>query len=311
MFDAQKIPQEMKNADRWIIWEIKLNPEKDKHDKKVPYRLTKPYGEINAEDPNNWLSFHDAYHLWTNYGHHDRFPGLGFVLGNGWACLDIDNLTAAQVQQVRAKHTTPAILKSTYCEVSQSGKGLHYFFHANEQSKLPKRHDNKEMYSNKRFIAMTGDCVTVSTIKHLTDPEYLKLHHEMIGERSQVVKTRVNIKAPNQLSAEDNKRFRDAANALYLTIKQNSLSAYDQDNLRALIHGYADHDDRSQRDERVCCTLAYWQASPQLIDWMIRHSALYRPKWNEYRGKQTYGEMTISGAIAAKQPEPTYKFNFQ
>lgn len=68
------------------------------------------------------------------------------------------------------------------------------------------------------------------------------------------------------------------------------------------ISGYKSH---SEADLALCQILAFWSGNnPDQIDRLFRQSGLYRHKWDENRGSQTYGEKTIVKAI--KRTTETY-----
>jgi putative DNA primase/helicase len=53
----------------------------------------------------------------------------------------------------------------------------------------------------------------------------------------------------------------------------------------------------SEADLALCSHLAYWTGGDAArIDSLFRRSGLYRNKWDERRGDQTYGERTIGKA---------------
>lgn len=57
--------------------------------------------------------------------------------------------------------------------------------------------------------------------------------------------------------------------------------------------------DDSSADLALCNDLAFWcHKDPQLMDACFRLTGLIRPKWDERRGTNTYGERTIAKAIA-------------
>jgi primase-polymerase (primpol)-like protein len=59
--------------------------------------------------------------------------------------------------------------------------------------------------------------------------------------------------------------------------------------------GYESH---SESDMGFCSMLAFWTGcDPHRIDAIFRESGLMREKWEEDRGTQTYGEITISKAL--------------
>lgn len=55
---------------------------------------------------------------------------------------------------------------------------------------------------------------------------------------------------------------------------------------------------QSEADLVIHNSLAFWTGkNPEQMDRLFRESGLFRPKWDERRGAQTYGEMTIEKAI--------------
>lgn len=56
--------------------------------------------------------------------------------------------------------------------------------------------------------------------------------------------------------------------------------------------------DDSSADLGLCNILAFWTGKDAAqMDAIFRQSGRMRPKWDERRGAQTYGEMTITKAI--------------
>lgn len=47
----------------------------------------------------------------------------------------------------------------------------------------------------------------------------------------------------------------------------------------------------------LCGAIVYYTSNPNQIDEVFRRSGLFRPKWDEMRGGQTYGERTIRFAL--------------
>jgi primase-polymerase (primpol)-like protein len=121
-------------ADRWV-----------RHSNKRP--VTVDGGQASSTDPATWSSYRAAVR--SNAG-----DGLGFVLGAGFACLDIDHcLWDDGTPDARAA----AILEQVgdaYVEISPSGDGLHVWGRAPE---LPgRRTPGFEVYSAGRYMTVTG-----------------------------------------------------------------------------------------------------------------------------------------------------------
>ena len=103
----------------------------------------------------------------TNAGTWSTFPeaaassvgaGLGFVLGDGVGCIDLDHCITDGVVADWASSILDRC-PPTFIEVSQSGEGLHIFGLLPEgPGRNIRRGDSAvEFYSVGRYIAMTGD----------------------------------------------------------------------------------------------------------------------------------------------------------
>lgn len=78
------------------------------------------------------------------------------------------------------------------------------------------------------------------------------------------------------------------------------LGGVNADEIERLLQGdtSAYGNDDSRADQALCNHLAFWTAkNRQQMDSIFRTSKLMRPKWDEKRGAQTYGEITIDKAI--------------
>lgn len=59
-----------------------------------------------------------------------------------------------------------------------------------------------------------------------------------------------------------------------------------------------DYESQSEADLALCSTLAFWcRKDADQMNRIFRQSKLYRPKWDEKHGQQTYGQMTLQRAI--------------
>ena len=100
-----------------------------------------------STDARTWTS-------WETAKRSTAGDGLGFVLGAGFACVDIDHcLDEAGRPDGRARKLLARIGEG-YVEVSPSGTGLHVWGRAPEQP--GRRFPTFEVYSVGRFITVTG-----------------------------------------------------------------------------------------------------------------------------------------------------------
>jgi len=82
--------------------------------------------------------------------------GVGFVLGGGIGCIDLDHcLIDGELAPWAADIV--AANPGTYVEISRSGEGLHLFGHLEERpGRLVRDGRSIEVYSTGRYIALTG-----------------------------------------------------------------------------------------------------------------------------------------------------------
>lgn len=83
--------------------------------------------------------------------------GLGFALGNGFACIDLDHCMDASHRLLPwAKMILAPVEGKTYVEVSPSGDGLHIWGTCEERKGVRTRDlMNAEAYSQGRYMTVT------------------------------------------------------------------------------------------------------------------------------------------------------------
>ncbi len=126
--ERDKIPALLKTIDRWVIWRAGPVKNNGKFDK-VPCSPAIG-GNINGQDPKNWLTYQDALAA------HDqgKGDGIGIVLSSGHkvtvdgieyylVALDFD----ACAKEIANNKELWLHLGKPYCEVSPSGTGLRMF----------------------------------------------------------------------------------------------------------------------------------------------------------------------------------------
>lgn len=133
------LPAELTSRARWVLW----------RDGKVPYCAAKPQRRASCTKPDTWASFEAARAAYVP----GRDRGLGFVLGDGIACIDIDHC-----RDERAEFLLETI-GCGYVEVSPSGDGLHGW--TLSDATLPRCKGvldgmNVEVYTADRYMTVTG-----------------------------------------------------------------------------------------------------------------------------------------------------------
>lgn len=152
MTTLEKIPAEMRDAVRWVVWRYeKRGGEKPT---KIPYT---PRGQkASSTNPSTWSSFADV----TNARGYD---GIGFVLGRdddrNWMGIDLDNVLkdGEWLDREAERITTVA---GSYTERSPSKKGVHIIGWGEKKGnrcRKPLSAGEIEVYDAGRYFTITGD----------------------------------------------------------------------------------------------------------------------------------------------------------
>lgn len=258
----ENIPQELKELKQWVCWAGDKLPKN-------------PYTGRNAQsnNPSTWSDYDTAVKAVDKF----LFDGIGFMFGNGYFGVDLDNSTPELNKEF-------ATTLQSYTEYSKSGKGIHIIC----KGELPegrRRKDNIEMYDTGRYFIMTGNRIGKWNIQDCT--ETIKpLHQKYLdNEEKKPVSKNVNIKKIDLYDEEILLKARESRNG---TIFQLLYSG----NWEGL------HDSQSSADLALANMLAFWTGKDKdQMDRIFRSSQLMRDKWDAYRGEHTYGDMTLETAI--------------
>lgn len=132
---ATALPSELRSRARWLLWSTR----------KVPLQVD---GELaSSTDPATW----------TTYARVRRQPRIGFALGDGIGCIDLDHCLVDGVPTAAARAFLDR-MPATYVEISPSGTGLHVW------GRIPEGRGTRrvvgglsvETYSTGRYITVTG-----------------------------------------------------------------------------------------------------------------------------------------------------------
>lgn len=172
-----RIPETMKQEKRWICW----------GGDKVPISVRgnqsgQHYG-IDVKNPQNWGSYNEAVasigaesYVARNEEYY-HIVGIGFIVGDGWACFDFDGGTNHGGKEDVPESVVHDVLNTlgTYAEISLSGCGYHAFCKTTfvigrdePESNHPHRDPEGnpvtnsyevEFFTRRKFIAITGNIV--------------------------------------------------------------------------------------------------------------------------------------------------------
>jgi len=271
------VPESMRAEARWLIWRSEA---RDGRPTKVPYRSNRPSQRASATDPVTWGTFDAALATYKDL----RTDGIGFVLGDGFVGIDLDHSVIGGVVNDVGRAALDAL--GTYAELSPSGTGLHIL----ARGVLPtgaRRRGSVEAYDSGRYFTVTGHRLPDAPPDVADCTRALAAWHAVVfGEND----NGGNGHLPHLTVAINDDavlidRARRAANgAKFDTLWAGDWTAYPS---------------QSEADGALCTILAFWtDRDPARIDRLFRRSGLMRPKWDEQRGAQTYGERTIAKAMA-------------
>ncbi|KGE04366.1 AAA family ATPase [Pseudohaliea rubra] len=153
----ENIPLILQRINRWVVWKALTFKPCGKFDK-VPVN-TYNGRKINSLDPDNWLSFEEAYEAYAK----NLCDGIGLVLSGDPVTTDEHgrplHLVGVDLDQIdRNMSEAKAIRDSigSYSELSPSLKGARVFALTREHIRGGNAGDGRELYGSKRFLTVTG-----------------------------------------------------------------------------------------------------------------------------------------------------------
>lgn len=293
LIDWESIPSELKILPQWVVWRLE---QRDGKPTKVPYNPTNPKQKAKADVPDTWGNFEKAVQVSKS----DDFNGVGYEFSKScpYMGVDLDHCRNPVTGEIEAWAWEIILKLNSYTEVSPSGEGVHILL----KGKLPpggRRKGKLEMYDSGRYFTMTGHHLegTPTTIEP-RQAELEALHAETFGKASGG-----ESQQGNGQSTESGKRTKSqlSDDELIDKILKSKVGNKFADLMRGDIHylrqryGYASG---SETDLALMFILAFWTGKDaEQMDRIFRRFGLMRPKWDEYRGDGTYGELTIGKAI--------------
>jgi putative DNA primase/helicase len=272
--DSAGVPELLKKKKAWVNWRA---DEREGRLTKVPYTPTG--GRASTTNPATWSSF-DAVMSANSYS------GIGIVLIDDLVGIDLDKCLDEQgvlepwAQQVVAK------FPGSYIERSPSGRGLHILCLGAPKNNGKGGPENRlELYSkaSPRYFTVTGSVYQFGTIVQCQD----------------ALDAVVDDFIPVRVRNEPARSLQDAAS---LQVELDDCAIIEMGcrlnkGFAKLWSGEDVYGDNSSNDMALCNHLCFWlERDPVRIDAAFRLSGLMRAKWDEPRGQQTYGELTIDKA---------------
>lgn len=264
--DVDAMPYALRREDRWVLWRYDWD---GKRWTKRPYQVDGGLARSNYWF--HWTSFEKARQVYRTTG---SFDGIGFVLGDGWAGIDLDKC----VTDYNPETTTEAAgrcffaLHDIYCywEISPSGTGYKAIGRSarvggeiNFSTDPPK----VTVWQRPRFFAMTG---YYRSAVGSPEADLTPIIDAWFPAPVNLSSTREGYSLAAE-SSDDDLLIAAVANGTngndFLSLWRGETDAYGKDHSRA--------------DQALVNHLAFWcNYDMERVDRLFRQSGLYRPKWD-------------------------------
>jgi hypothetical protein len=293
------VPAVLKTLRRWVSWKWHR-----RRNSKGRWRWTKPpvnprTGRLaSPTNPATWGTFDEAMAYLE--AHPDKVDGVGFVLGDGWAGVDLDDS-----RNVTTGELTPGarrILRDldSYAEVSPSETGTKALL----RGRVPEGpHQGEawgtrvEMYSAGRYFCVTGRPVDGCPPSVEDRQAQLEALQRRVVEEAGQERERGQARHRNRRAQPAAGRAVDLDDEALLAKARAAANGelfrrlYD----RGDASGY---ESPSEADQALCNLLAFWAGDdPEHIDRLFRGSALSRGKWTD---REDYRRRTINKSLGGR-----------
>lgn len=271
----EHIPQALKDNEPFCLW-------RSEDGRKILYQISGM--RADPSDPSTFAGFDDVKDVMD-----DSYSGIG-VLTTTFTKIDIDHCVNDGKLTPFAEEIVNAV--GSYTELSPSGSGVHIICYTpgidfdRNRYYFNNRKCGLEVYvpgATNRFFTVTGDVIRGTDIEERTSAVQELL--EKYIRRPDVNNT--PIEAPGSYLSDE-------------SVIEKARSSKQGWKFEALWNGewHAGYGSQSEADLALTSTLAFWcGGDSEQMDRLFRRSALYRPKWDEKHGAETYGDMTISKAV--------------
>ena len=219
----------------------------------------------------------------------EHYDGIGFVITRDIGIIGIDVDHCFNRDNGQGEQWAIDIIQTlaSYSEFSPSGEGIRIFVKGNLPGGVAgKKKGNIEIYSAGRYLTVTGHRLknAPTTIESRQD-QIDQLFKTIFKEEHAKAKTNGN-NGNGHLLADDE-------------LLDKAFTARNDDKLKRLFKGdHGSYPSQSEADMALCSLLAFLAQDEAQLDRLFRRSALFREKWDEKHGAQTYGEATVVKAFA-------------
>lgn len=274
------IPQRLKDTAQFCCWQYETIKGKQT---KVPYGPVTGH-KARTNQPTTFTTFDGAIVALANY------DGMGIRVANGIAGIDLDHCMKNGTLLPWAREIVDKF-HDTYIEISPSGAGIRIFCLVPEQFS----YDTDVYYIKKgdievyipgftnRFLTVTVNALNQEDVTETTEALTWLLNTYMQRPTP-----------PAATSVSGRSYLKDES------VIEKASNAQNGSKFTQLWNGnISEYPSHSEADAALCSLLAFWcGGDKEQMDRLFRQSGLMRDKWDDYRGADTYGNMTILKAIS-------------
>jgi primase-polymerase (primpol)-like protein len=307
-----KIPAEMRVAHRWVVWRYE---QRDGRRTKVLYNPNTGR-RASSTNPGTWATLDEALRALAS----GRYAGLGFVLGGGFAGVDLDKCRDAHTGEIAPWALAIINQLASYTEASPSGTGVHVLVLTDLSWQVPGRKITRpdgsaiEIYGAGRYFTFTGHALTDAPLTERTET-LRALIGETFGPDTSTPATpptwTAGLAGQGAEAITDADLPRSVAEISDEELLDRMFAAENGEQVRALFEGDT-RGDHSVADLALCSHLAFWtQRDRERIDRLFRRSRLMRAKWNraDYRARTI--ERAINNAEIYEPPVQASDIDFE
>jgi primase-polymerase (primpol)-like protein len=239
-----------------------------------------------------------------------KATGIGFVLGDGWAGIDIDNSITRDPPRVTAEANAVMSAFRSYTELSPSGTGIHIIVHGEVNG--GRKVGNIEMYSAGRYFTVTGHYIpTGSSFVENCQEQLDDLALELDKRRAREGRAARNTTSSASLAAQ--------APGVTAQLPPPASEEAIIERAHSVCQGFPElwagsttkyDGDASRADLALAGSLVFMCGRDQhpLVESLMRRSALVRDKWDDHR---TYISRTIQRAYEGRDDDSFFDWNRQ
>lgn len=322
----KSIPVEMKQLPQWVGYftaqrtdengKPKFNKDGSPSMTKIPVDVH-TFSGASPTKASQWAKFDEAVisigRTATVKDKSGTVEGIGFVFrpqkdtDTGICGIDLDHIIELSTGEINAAALEIIQAMDSYTEYSPSGTGVHIYYYGANHSEWKNKIEGAlgvgtclEMYQTARYFTVTGK--VFGELKPIAEREQqaaeIQSRYAPKPQGEPIIAPSMEISSTTALSDDEviDKASKSKSGTKFMALLGGDLSDYNNDHSRA--------------DQALCNILAFWcSGDTKQMDRIFRNSGLMREKWDEKRGANTYGEITLNEAVAKCKEfyDPNYR----